>query len=102
MAHGLIVRSHYAKAHVAAATPHGEGRDDRVHRTLARTKSIGVILLEREAGSTVGQHDAGLLRADADTKMRIERVDERDRLSIAVDDSKIDRIIAGRGCVRQL
>ncbi len=102
MTHGLIVRAHHAEAHVAAAVPHCEGRNDRVHRALVGTKRVRMIRLEREAGPAIGQHDARPLRADADTEARVERVDERDRPAITVDDSEINRIVARRRCARQL
>ena len=58
--------------------------------------------IDHETGAAVGQHDAGLLGADADAEIRIERIDERHRHAVAVDHGEIDRVAAGRRRARQL
>ena len=48
------------------------------------------------------QHDAALLRADADAEARKERIDQRHRHAVAVDHREVDGVAAGRGRRRQL
>ena len=96
VAHRLIVRAHDAEREFAPACTEGERRDDGVHRPLARAERIGMVGIDDETGTPVGQHDAGLLRADTHAEMGIKRIDQRNRHSVPVDHCDVHRVAIGR------
>ena len=61
----LAVRAHAAENLPKAAVLERDGRDQRVHRALARLQAVGMQRIEREVSRAVLQHDAGVAREHA-------------------------------------
>src|SRR5438067_115657 len=72
------------------------GWNDGVQRPLAGTYAIGMARYGNEAGAAVLQHDPGCRRYDSRAEAVVDRIDERDRQAIAVDDRQVDRIRTGQ------
>ena len=92
VAHRLEIGAHDAERHRAAPVAHGERRDDRMHRPLARRDGVRVVRLDHKSRSAIVQHHTGFLRADAGTEGRIERTDQRYRHAVAIDDREVDGV----------
>ena len=101
MAASLEVPAHHAEGHHGVfALPHHAG-DDRVHRPLAAGDAVGVVRVDDEARAPVLQHHAGR-RAEARAEGCEQRVDEGDRVALAIHHGEVDGIAVGRVAGRQL
>ena len=60
-----------------------------------------MVRIDHETRAAVGEHDAGLLRADADPEGRVECIDEGDGHAVAIHDREINGVVAGRRGARQ-
>ena len=96
VANGLEVCAHHAERHVWRALLQRHGRDQGVKRPLARGDAVGMGRVEHEAFATVVEIDPGLDGGDAATEIAVERVDERDRHAVLVDDGEADGIRPAR------
>src|SRR5260221_8016682 len=89
----LVVAAHDAERHHRAAVLHGKTRDDRMHRPLARRDRVGMTGHGAEAHAAIMQDDTGFRRVDAAAETGEERVDEGDRVAVAVDDREIGGVL---------
>ena len=101
VAHRLIVRAHHAERHVAAAFRIASAGMMVCIGRLPGAMRVRMTGIDHEAGAAIVQHDAGLLGTDAGAERAVERIDERHRGAVAVDDREIDRVAARRRRLRQ-
>ena len=92
VAGGLIVPAHHAERHHRASILHHQAGNDGVHRPLAGPERIEVPRLGAKAPAAVVQQHAGLRRIDAATEWVEQRVDQGNRIEVAVDDRDVDGV----------
>ena len=68
MSHGLIMCAHHPECQNATLAAQGKRRNDGVQGPLVRSERVGMLGIEHKTCATVGQHDPGFLRADADAE----------------------------------
>ena len=95
VAHGLEVGAHDAEGHVGLAFLQHHGRHQRVQGAFAWRDAVGMPRIGDEALAAVVQDDASLGRDDAGAELVEQRVDERHRHALLVDDGEIHRVGAG-------
>ena len=87
MPRGLIVTTHHTERHNRLAILHRHAGYDRMHWPFARLDPVRVIGVNAETQSTIVQDHAAVGRHDTAAETLEDRIDERNRITITVNDA---------------
>ena len=96
MADRLVLPTHDPERHHRPPVLDQHAGDQRVERALARRDRARVAGNGAEPAAAVVQDDAAFGPHDAGAESREQRVDERARVAVAVDDAHVDRVLMAR------
>ena len=89
----LIMAAHYAKGHDCTPLLAQHARNDGVQRPLSRRDRVRMPWDQLEARAAVVQQHAAFRRKNAAAEGKKERVDQGNRVAIAINYAKVSRVL---------